>query len=316
MSWTSAGWLAGLVPWAAVAAYLFTGTNRPVAVPFVHLWPRATGGARRRRGWRRPPVGLVLAAAGVAAAVVSAGGPGRRGGRLPVTVVLDRGATMCGAAGDAAYRGVVRRARATLGDAPARLVCVPAVAGGPTIVTDDWADRAASAPPTAADTAAALDAAVGDLLRSPGDGSDRRADRPTAGREGPAGDAARARPAACRHRGDGRGSPGRDAAAGDGARAEPVAGSGGGPGPRPVGRRRGFPIDRRGAGGDGVSVRGRAGARTDRRRGGRSEHDRRGRVPRPPRAADPGRGGRGRGRAAAADGGRVRPDRRADDRTG
>ncbi len=162
MSWASSPWLLGLLPWAAVAAYLWAASGRPRGVPFLSLW-RTNGGAGRRAavGRHRPPAGVVVAVAAMLAAVLAGGRPGVRGQRGRAVVVLDRSV----GGPDGAFGGTVPRAAGLLGGRPAQLVCVPAAPDG--VGRGDWAAAAAAAGPTGVDTAGELDGVVNRLLRDP-----------------------------------------------------------------------------------------------------------------------------------------------------
>ena len=162
-------WLWGLLPWAAVAGYLLTTAGRTAAVPHLDLWRGAAEVSRRamRVRRRRPPAWVVAGLLAVVATIVGAAGPRRSGGAggRAAVVVLDRGVTMAGRAGEPAFRGVVDRAAGLLGGRAAAFVAVPPVDGGR---SGDWAAVARAAPPTGVDTGPALAAVVGELLRAGG----------------------------------------------------------------------------------------------------------------------------------------------------
>jgi hypothetical protein len=90
-------WLLGLLPWAAVVAYLLWGRRRRVEVPFLDLWPAPGDDAVRvRRRVMPPPVALALAILATLLAVLAAGRPQvmTSFGGSTISVVLDRGYTM------------------------------------------------------------------------------------------------------------------------------------------------------------------------------------------------------------------------------
>src|SRR5687767_12939353 len=91
-------WLIALGPLAAVVVYLLWGRRRQEAVPFLDLWVGPVKGPRPKRRFAAPPLALALAILAMLLAAVGAARPAiwdaRRG--PPLTVIVDRGATMAG----------------------------------------------------------------------------------------------------------------------------------------------------------------------------------------------------------------------------
>ncbi|MGH7177918.1 MAG: hypothetical protein ACREJC_11095, partial [Tepidisphaeraceae bacterium] len=90
-------WLAALVPWAGLALWLLSGRRERATVPFVELW-RDQNDPKTRATWRfQPPAAcLVFALVAMLAAILAASGPVvfRKQFFGPITLVIDRGATM------------------------------------------------------------------------------------------------------------------------------------------------------------------------------------------------------------------------------
>lgn len=95
MSFAAPIWLLGLVPWAALAAWLLTGRRDEARVPFVHLWPRAAAPVRTRRSIHAPPIALACLLLAMLLAVVAAAGPmmTRTSDTRAVTLVVDLAVT-------------------------------------------------------------------------------------------------------------------------------------------------------------------------------------------------------------------------------
>jgi hypothetical protein len=159
-------WLAGLLPWAALVAWLLWGRRRRVDVPFIDLWKGPVPARRAKRAMRLPPIGLAATLAAMLLAVFAAARPGFRNtavGRT-VTIIVDRGITMS-ARGKTSecYRELIHTAGPAIlskfGSGPVNLVIVPS---GETIKTDrdSWAKLAAAQSPTAVENAASLRAEV------------------------------------------------------------------------------------------------------------------------------------------------------------
>ncbi|HEV7302382.1 MAG TPA: hypothetical protein VGN72_23790 [Tepidisphaeraceae bacterium] len=147
-------WLLALLPWTALAVWSLVQRGRTVAVPFVQLW-QTSATPTPRRGWRAPPSALLLMLGSILLAILAAAGPATRGA-APVTVIIDRGATMSvelryRLAGAAALRELADREFA------ARIVPVPATA---TV----WNESLNDLPPTAVDTRVALHAAIAQAI--------------------------------------------------------------------------------------------------------------------------------------------------------
>ena len=169
MLWTSAAGLLGLLPWAAVVAYLSVRAGRATSVPHLAFWRGEPGAVRKPIVRRRPSAAVICALLAVLSGVIASGGPGwlDRDRATAVVVVLDRGVTMASPAGGRPFRGSVDRARSRLGDVPARLVCVPSAPGAPAVPSVGWGEQAERVVPTAVDTGATLPATIAELLRQP-----------------------------------------------------------------------------------------------------------------------------------------------------
>ena len=91
MTFTSPIWLIGLLPWAALTAWLLTGRREEARVPFVHLWPNAAAPLRARQRLHRPPVAVLCLLAALLLAVLAAAGPrlARDAMLSDVTLVVD-----------------------------------------------------------------------------------------------------------------------------------------------------------------------------------------------------------------------------------
>ena len=95
MSFASPIWLIGLIPWAALAAWLLIGRREEARVPFVHLWPTTAAPVRKRRAVQLPPIAMVCLLLAVLLAVLAAARPyvWRRADALDVTLVVDLAVT-------------------------------------------------------------------------------------------------------------------------------------------------------------------------------------------------------------------------------
>ena len=162
MNFASPLWLALLAPLAALVVYLLWG-RRPLApVPFLDLWTGPVKGPRPTRRFAAPPLALALAILSMLLAAFGAARPAlwdsRRG--PPVTVVVDRGATM--SAGNA-WVEPARAVHAALaqegGTIPIDLVVVPGGVGRRTEKAQ-WLAEVEALAPTAVDSAVALHATV------------------------------------------------------------------------------------------------------------------------------------------------------------
>jgi len=166
MTFAAPLWLLALVPWAGVALYLLRGRRRSEHVPFLGLWLGPVTGPPARHKAAAPPLAVALALLATVLALLGAAGPVVRDQLhgAPITIVLDRGATM-------SARGVgrpryVEAAEALARELPrlgpltsAELVDVP---GQNVVKTDvsDWISFVPNLRRTAVDTADALRAEV------------------------------------------------------------------------------------------------------------------------------------------------------------
>ena len=101
--------LLGLLPWAAVAAYVWARRESTVGVPFVRLWRDRPTPPAGRRSPRRPPWPVVLLLLAAALAVLAASGPS----------VAGRGRPGDAGAGPAIERLAVRLAASGAGETTA-----------------------------------------------------------------------------------------------------------------------------------------------------------------------------------------------------
>ena len=173
MSLLSPIWLLGLIPWAAVTAWLLRGRRQRVDVPFVQLWRGDVRGPRAKRSWERPPVALAAALVAMLLALLAAARPRVRvPGKGPtIAVVVDRGVKM---SGTAAGGGAVRFRQLTHDVKPALLDQFGDVMVVRRFVppfqmlngkASNWTDEMDAVPPTAADTRELLRLAATDALR-------------------------------------------------------------------------------------------------------------------------------------------------------
>ena len=158
-------WLLALIPLAAVVLYLLWGRRRQEQVPFLDLWLGPVKGPHPKRRLATPPLGLALAILAMVLAILGSARPGlwRPNSVAPLTIILDRGATM--SAGDqlASTVRILDQALAVLSEStPVFLHVVPGVAE----LSDlgDWNRRVAQFPPTAVDTTPSLRATIAERL--------------------------------------------------------------------------------------------------------------------------------------------------------
>jgi hypothetical protein len=159
-----------LFPWAALAAYMFTGRPREVLVPFLDLWPKKLATSPFSVSLQRPPGAIIAGLLAVLLAIVAAAGPAVGHGRSvgPIVMIVDRGLTMSARRdNEPAYFGLTRQAVAALtrtGGGAVQLIIVP---GNGTQLVDlpDVPNRVGDFAPTAADTQGELEAAAQAGLR-------------------------------------------------------------------------------------------------------------------------------------------------------
>ena len=175
MTFAAPLWLLGLLPWAAVVAYLLWGRRPRVDVPFLALWPaRDEGAIRVRRRATPPPIALALAILAMLLAILAAGRPAVRapGPREPLTVVIDRGWTMSAAGVLPGRHTIFNQLGGVLGPMqPVEVWMVPAGGGEPlrTEASELGGDAVRDgARPTASDTRDALRARIRDRLGNTG----------------------------------------------------------------------------------------------------------------------------------------------------
>ncbi len=120
MTFAAGIWLIGLVPWAALSAWLLWGRPPRLRVPFLDLW-RGPVAVRRqsRRALERPPVAIAALLLAMLLAILAAAGPRlSSSGHGKITVLVDRGLTMSATpGGEARYVTLARSVRERLGSA-------------------------------------------------------------------------------------------------------------------------------------------------------------------------------------------------------
>ena len=166
MKFLSPVWLIALAPWAAVVIYLLWGRRRQEGVPFLALWMGPVEGPRPRRRVAAPPLALALLILAMLVALLGAARPvvsGLARGK-PITIILDRGATMSAAGlGGTRYveaASALEKELPRLGaGTPVEAVDVPGLSVTHTDA-GDWVGTAAKLPQTALDTSAMLRAEV------------------------------------------------------------------------------------------------------------------------------------------------------------
>lgn len=165
MIFASPLWLLALVPIAAVVLYLLWGRRRQEPVPFLDLWLAPVKGPRPKRRFATPPLALALAILAMLLAILGAARPGLwdSNSSAPLTIVVDRGATMSARDRFNSTSHALDQALAVLGEStPVSLYIVPG--GGQPSDLHNWTDRVAQRSPTAVDTTAALRAIIADRL--------------------------------------------------------------------------------------------------------------------------------------------------------
>ncbi len=152
-------WLLGLLPWLAVTVWLLRKRRRPTGVPFIEFWQRGpVTPPKPARNFASPPWPLALAMLAMLLALLAAARPAVRGrGGRPLTILVDRGATM--SAGAPRFLAVSRDVATELGRRgsrrPVELVLMPG-AGPARTDAAGWLDVVERAKRTAVPT--------GDLL--------------------------------------------------------------------------------------------------------------------------------------------------------
>ncbi len=108
--------LLGLIPWAAVAGYVWVRRRETRPTPFLPLWDTAAA-PPPGRSVRTPPWPILALLAATLLALLAATGPALPGGRRTVNVVIDCGPTMAAtgrlASATEALDAALRRAAAT-----------------------------------------------------------------------------------------------------------------------------------------------------------------------------------------------------------
>jgi hypothetical protein len=177
MEWLSPFWLIVLVPWAAVALWLFQGRRPPVEIPYLRLWHGPVPLRHPKRKLHTIPLAVAMALLATLFAVLAGARPAIRGIRssdaAPLVVVVDRGISMSAQTGghtryEEAARAMVRAIDPHEALRPVELVPVPGEEPVRTTVAD-CAERVASLAPTARDTRRSIEEVVNaHLLQSGG----------------------------------------------------------------------------------------------------------------------------------------------------
>jgi hypothetical protein len=96
MSFAAPIWLLALLPWAAITLWLLIGKRKRVDVPFLDLWEGPDQGERTTRLLHIPPLALAIALLAILLTIFAAATPrvAGSGANAPITVLVDRGATM------------------------------------------------------------------------------------------------------------------------------------------------------------------------------------------------------------------------------
>lgn len=98
MSFASPLWLIALVPWAAVAVWLFQGRRPRAWVPYLALWQSGAPVPRPKRKIQVLPLGVLMALLAALCCIVGAAQPSvasrDAGGATGITLIIDRGLTM------------------------------------------------------------------------------------------------------------------------------------------------------------------------------------------------------------------------------
>ncbi len=171
MAFLSVWWLVGLVPWAALAIWLFRGRRPRVRVPFLSLWRGPIPLEIPKSGWEAPPIWVMATLIAILAAILAAARPLIRlttARHQPITIVVDRGITM-----SARREGMTQFSRAAqkLNDALRSRLATSASVDLLTVPGEwkrtsigQWAGVVAGESPTALDTRDSLRRAIRDRL--------------------------------------------------------------------------------------------------------------------------------------------------------
>jgi len=167
MTFAAPIWLWGLIPWAGVVVWMFTGQRPRADVPFLELWRGPVHGPRAKRTFDLPPLAIVLALLAILFGIIAAAAPAIRLGIQqlpPITIILDRGISMAahGQAG-ARWRELVGlSSRELAGFGPVDLISIP----GETDWTTDRSDwmSVTSEPSSSMKTLESVRSAIGSAL--------------------------------------------------------------------------------------------------------------------------------------------------------
>jgi hypothetical protein len=169
MTFSAPLWLLSLLPWVGLVLWMFTGRRSQTRVPFLVLWDKNTSAPRPRAAVHMPPMAILCFLLATLLAILGASDPVlsalRSSDRTPVTIILDRGATMSAAGKwQAIVPELAAQISARYGDGPVTFVPVP---DGKALEATraDWSTLALALDPTAADTRRAIHAAAAAALR-------------------------------------------------------------------------------------------------------------------------------------------------------
>ncbi len=171
MTFAAPLWLALLVPWAVLAAWLMRGRRGALRVPFLDLWRSAVEAPKSSEVRRPPPIAIVAALSAIAFAVLAVAQPRVRT-PVPlddraVRIIADRGVTMSSAARLNDVTAQADEAIKRLGVSAVTVVNVPDDEHETRVVARNW--KSAVAPATAIDSSDAVRAEVAkSLARSQG----------------------------------------------------------------------------------------------------------------------------------------------------
>lgn len=170
MIFASPIWLLLLLPWGLLVWWLLRARSARVDVPFLQLWRGRLATRTTRRAWRLPPVPLGAMLLACLLAIIAAARPGlifaAPDNPSPITIIVDRGATMSATNGPVpryveAADLVSAELLSRFGPGPITLISVPARGDQPLQTTRSaWLAHVRELPPTAASTLPMLRQAI------------------------------------------------------------------------------------------------------------------------------------------------------------
>ncbi len=171
MTFASPIWLLGLVPWAGIVLWLLWGRRRREDVPFLELWKGPVQSPAPKRALQAPPLWVSAALAAMLLGILGSAHPFLRLGASAgpsISIIVDRGASMSARGSkELRFRELAEAAGKSIaeqfGQGAVDLVIVP----GQDVRHSDragWAKLVKDLAPTAVNTDAALQAAIGERL--------------------------------------------------------------------------------------------------------------------------------------------------------